>query len=193
MRELKTICVFLGSSTGSNPAISAATRDLGVAIAKQELRLVYGGGAVGLMGLLADAVLEEGGEVTGVIPRNLFGREVAHRTVTELIETDGMHQRKALMYELSDAFIALPGGLGTLDELAEVLTWRQIGLHDKPVGLVDVDGYFGSLETWLDRVVTDGLMNQNNRQLLISDPDPKIVLNLLHHQESAPSPKWDSA
>lgn len=191
MGDLQNVCVFLGSSTGSNPAIANATEALGRELAARNMNLVYGGGAVGLMGLLADTVLKEGGEVTGIIPRNLFSREVAHRDLTELIETEGMHERKALMYERSDAFIALPGGLGTLDELAEVLTWRQIGLHNKPVGLVDVDGYFEALEAWFDRVVADGLLSNNNRQMLVSDPDPATLLASLSEQQQAPTAKWD--
>ena len=191
MGDLQNVCVFLGSSTGSNPAIANATEALGRELAARNMNLVYGGGAVGLMGLLADTVLKGGGEVTGIIPRNLFSREVAHRDLTELIETEGMHERKALMYERSDAFIALPGGLGTLDELAEVLTWRQIGLHNKPVGLVDVDGYFEALEAWFDRVVADGLLSNNNRQMLVSDPDPATLLASLSEQQQAPTAKWD--
>ena len=164
---------------------------LGQEIAGRKMTLVYGGGAVGLMGLLADTVLEAGGEVVGIIPRNLFSREVAHRGLTELIETDGMHDRKALMYGRSDAFIGLPGGFGTLDELAEVLTWRQIGVHNKPVGLVDVDSYFTPLLTWFDRAVTDGLLNANNRQMVHSSPNPSALVDALVADESKPAEKWD--
>ena len=191
MAELRSICVFLGSSIGSNPAIAEATRDLGEELVRRNLRLIYGGGAVGLMGLLADTVLEAGGEVAGVIPRNLFSREVAHRGITELIESEGMHERKALMYEMSDGFVALPGGLGTLDELAETLTWRQIGLHHKPIGLIDVDGYFAALEAWFDRAVADGLLSENNRNLVHAAPGSAALLDLLATDSRSPNEKWD--
>jgi len=134
---MKSVCVFLGSSTGTNPANSEATIALANELVARDLTLVYGGGAVGLMGLLADTVLDAGGTAIGMIPRNLFSREVAHQGLTELIETDSMHERKALMYDRSDAFVALPGGIGTLDELAEITTWRQIGLHAKAVGVLN--------------------------------------------------------
>ena len=161
----------MGSSMGTNPAFADATVALGGELVARDFGLVYGGGAVGLMGLLADTVLNGGGIVTGVIPANLFSKEVAHRGNTELIETDGMHERKALMYERSDAFIGLPGGMGTLDELAEIATWRQIGLHDKPVGLLNVDGYFDALIAWFDRATTDGMIRDAHLSLIhISEP-----------------------
>ena len=171
MSTLNTVGVFLGSSTGTNPAHSDATVALANELVARNITLVYGGGAVGLMGLLADTVLEGGGEVIGVIPRNLFGKEVAHRDNTELIETDGMHERKALMYERSDAFVALPGGIGTLDELAETATWGQIGLQDKPVGVLNIDGYYDGLLTWLDRAVDEGMIRPKNKMVSSSAPD----------------------
>ena len=171
MSTLNTVGVFLGSSTGTNPAHSDATVALANELVARNITLVYGGGAVGLMGLLADTVLEGGGEVIGVIPRNLFGKEVAHRGNTELIETDGMHERKALMYERSEAFIALPGGIGTLDELAETATWGQIGLQDKPVGVLNIDGYYDGLLTWLDRAVDEGMIRPKNKMVSSSAPD----------------------
>lgn len=191
MPAIQNVCVFLGSSTGSNPAIAEATVSLGNQIAARNMRLVYGGGAVGLMGLLADTVLKAGGEVLGIIPANLFSREVAHRGLTELVETEGMHVRKALMYERSDAFVAIPGGFGTLDELAEVLTWRQIGLHNKPIGLLDVEGYFEGLLSFFDRAVSDGLVSLNNRQLVLQEPDPAKLLHALEQDQQAPAEKWD--
>ncbi len=171
MGELNAVGVFLGSSTGTNPAHADATVALANELVARNITLVYGGGAVGLMGLLADTVLEGGGEVIGVIPRNLFGKEVAHRGNTELIETDGMHERKALMYDRSDAFIALPGGIGTLDELAETATWNQIGIQDKPVGLLNIEGYYDGLIEWLDRAVTDGFIRSKNELMSSSRPD----------------------
>ena len=192
MSDIASVCVFLGSSTGSNPANADATVALARELAARNLTVVYGGGAVGLMGLLADTVLEAGGRVVGIIPRNLFSREVAHRGLTELIETDGMHERKALMAQRSDAFIALPGGLGTLEELAEVATWRQIGIHDKPLGLVDVGGYYDGLLQWMDRVVEDGLLSNQNRGMVHADADPLTVLDLVMRDDQSASPKWDS-
>lgn len=192
MRDLRNICVFLGSSTGTNPANAAATVDLGRELVARNMGLVYGGGAVGLMGLLADTVLEAGGTVMGIIPRSLFAREVAHQDLTELVETENMHDRKAMMYERSDAFVALPGGIGTLDELAEITTWRQIGLHDKPIGVVDVDGYYGALLAWLDRVTNDGLLNEQNRSLINSAPTGAALLDLLAVDPADAATKWDS-
>lgn len=171
MATLSSVGVFLGSSTGTNPAHSDATVALANELVARNITLVYGGGAVGLMGLLADTVLAAGGEVVGVIPRNLFSKEVAHRHNTELIETDGMHERKALMYDRSDAFIALPGGIGTLDELAETATWNQIGVQQKPVGLLNVDRYYDGLLTWLNRAVDDGLIRPKNKLLSATSPD----------------------
>ena len=192
MAELSSVCVFLGSSTGTNPANAEATIAMGNELVRRDLTLVYGGGAVGLMGLLADTVMQGGGRVVGIIPRNLFSREVAHQGLTELIETVDMHERKALMYDRSDAFAALPGGFGTLDELAEISTWRQIGTHTKPVGVVDVDGYYTHLLAWLDRVVDDGLLSADNRSLLHSAEDSGSLLDLFEADDRVASPKWDS-
>ncbi len=192
MPELSSVCVFLGSSIGTNPANIEVTKAMGSELVARGLTLVYGGGAAGLMGVLADSVLEAGGEVIGIIPTNLFGREIAHRDVTELIETTTMHERKALMYERSDAFAALPGGLGTLDELAEISTWRQIGSHNKPVGIVDVDGYYEHLLLWLDRVVEDGLLSAQNRSLLHRASTPAALLDAFAADEFVTTPKWDT-
>ncbi len=192
MTELKRVCVFCGSSTGSNPSIVDATVELGNELAERGMTLVYGGGSVGLMGLVADTVLEAGGEVIGVIPRNLFGREIAHQGLTELIETDGMHERKAKMYDLADAFIALPGGFGTMDELFEIITWRQIGSHSKPVGLIDVEGYYTSLFAWMDRAVADGLVSASNRGLVHQSSAAAALLDQLAADDQVATPKWDS-
>lgn len=192
MPELSSVCVFLGSSTGTNPANADATIAMARELVVRDLTVVYGGGSVGLMGLLADTALEAGGRVVGIIPRNLFSKEVAHQDLTELIETATMHERKALMYERSDAFAALPGGLGTLDELAEIATWRQIGSHAKPVGVVDVDGYFALLLSWLDRVVNDGLLSPSNRDLLHSEATPAALLDAFVADDRSAASKWDS-
>lgn len=192
MPKIESVCVFLGSSTGTNPANAAATVAMGEALAARKIRLVYGGGNAGLMGLLANTVLEAGGEVLGVIPENLFTKEVTHRGLTELIETTTMHERKGIMYERSDAFAALPGGMGTLDELAEVSTWRQIRLHDKPVGVVNTDGYYDDLLGWFDRVVSDGLMSENSRSLLHTAATPEALLDLFKGDQLMAESKWDS-
>ncbi len=191
MPELHRVCVFLGSSTGTNPANSAATVAMAEALLERGLGLVYGGSDAGLMGLLADTMIAGGGEVVGVMPSDVFTREIAHRGLTELHEVDGMHARKARMVELADAFAALPGGLGTLDELAEVATWRQIGIHDKPVGVVDADGYFAPLLTWMDRVVADGLLSPENRSLVIDARTPGELLDRLAADDRPTTPKWD--
>ena len=192
MRELSSVCVFLGSSTGTNPVNAEATVAMAHELVERKIHLVYGGGKTGLMGLLADTVLSAGGQVTGIIPTSLFSREVAHGGLTELIETATMHERKALMYERADAFAALPGGLGTLDELAEIATWRQIGAHTKPVGVLDVDGYYRPLLDWLDRVAHDGLISENNRSLLHSATEPSELLDAFVADDRRAEPKWDS-
>lgn len=192
MRELSSVCVFLGSSSGTNPANAEATVAMAHELVERGIHLVYGGGKSGLMGLLADTVLSAGGQVTGIIPTSLFSREVAHRGLTELIETATMHERKSLMYERADAFAALPGGLGTLDELAEIATWRQIGSHTKPVGVLDVDGYYRPLLDWLDRVAHDGLISENNRALLHSATTPAALLDAFAADDRLVEPKWDS-
>lgn len=192
MPNLKSVCVFLGSSTGSNPANAAATVAMAEELVARDITCVYGGGKVGLMGLLADTVLEAGGRVIGIIPSSLFSREVAHRDLTELIETATMHERKALMYERADAFAALPGGFGTLDELAEIATWRQIGSHNKPVGVLDVDGFYRSLLEWLDRVATDGLLSADNRSMLHSATTPASLLDAFENDSKVVRPKWES-
>ncbi|HUC04190.1 MAG TPA: TIGR00730 family Rossman fold protein [Acidimicrobiales bacterium] len=164
--DVGAVCVFCGSSTPDDPRFAAATTELARAIARRGLDLVYGGGRVGLMGVLADAALEAGGRVVGVIPTGLFSREVGHTGLSQLHEVGSMHERKRLMYDLADGFIALPGGLGTLEELAEVATWTQLGLHAKPVVLLDVDGFWGPLVAQLDRMVDVGVLRQVNRSIV---------------------------
>ncbi len=156
MSDISAICVFCGSRTGSDPAYENAARALGHLMAEKGIRLVYGGGHVGLMGVIADAVLDAGGQVTGVIPDFLRRREVGRDDLTELVITDSMHSRKQRMFELADAFVALPGGLGTLDETIEVATWKQLGLHAKPIVILDAAGYWGALSALLTSVVKGG-------------------------------------
>ena len=173
------VCVFCASALGASSRYQAAAVELARCLVAGGHGLVYGGGTVGLMGVVADAVLAAGGRVTGVIPRGLFSREVAHRGVTELIEVASMHERKQLMYELSDAFVGLPGGLGTLEEVAEIATWSQLGLHAKPIVLVDLDGYWSPLLAWMDGAVTAGFVKPANRSIIASVDRPGDVLTAL--------------
>jgi uncharacterized protein (TIGR00730 family) len=163
---IRSLCVFCGSSTPPDPRYANAATALGELVASRNIDLVYGGGSVGLMGALADAALAAGGRVLGVIPTGLFSREVAHPALTELREVRTMHERKQLMYDLADGFVALPGGLGTLEELAEVTTWSQLGLHAKPVVLLDVDRFWDPLVAQLDRMVAVGLLKPASRELI---------------------------
>jgi uncharacterized protein (TIGR00730 family) len=163
---VRAVCVFCGSSAPADPRYRDAARALGALIARRNVTLVYGGGGVGLMGELADAALAQGGRVIGVIPASLFAREVGHTGLTELREVSSMHERKQLMYDLSDAFVALPGGLGTLEELAEVATWSQLGLHSKPVVLLNAGGFWDPLVAQLDLMTRTGLLKPAGRDLI---------------------------
>jgi uncharacterized protein (TIGR00730 family) len=193
MVALRAVCVFCGSSTPPDPKYRDSAKELGASIARQGLELVYGGAAVGLMGELADAVLALGGRVVGVIPTALFSREIGHAGISELREVASMHERKKLMYDLADGFIALPGGLGTLEELAEVATWSQLGLHHKPVVLLDVDGFWSSLNDQLDKMVSVGLLKPENRRLIQWAESAEDALKLLADTEPAFVEKWITA
>jgi len=164
---MRRICVFCGSSPGNDPAYAALAHSVGEGLARRGIGVVYGGGRVGLMGIVADSALDAGGEVIGVIPQDMVDRELAHRGATELRIVGTLHERKAVMAELSDAFIALPGGLGTLEELAEVVSWAQLGLHAKPIGLLGVRGYWADLLRWLDGAVAAGFVARANRGLIL--------------------------
>ena len=174
--SIRSICVFCGAATGRDSSYAAAAAVTGETLARRGIRVVYGGGRLGLMGTLADAALAAGGEVVGVIPRGLVDRELAHPALTELRIVETLHERKAQMAELADGFLALPGGLGTLEELAEVLSWAQLDLHAKPIGLLDVGGYFAPLEAFLDRAVAEGFIAERHRRLLLSDDDLEALL-----------------
>ncbi len=176
---MERICVYCGSKRGSDPVYAEAARELGLLMGERGLGLVYGGASVGLMGVIADAVLEAGGEVIGVIPRFLQQKEVAHHGLTQLHVVDGMHARKALMADLSDAFIALPGGLGTLEELFEMLTWGQLDMHAKPCGALNVEDYYTPLAHFLDQTVRAGFVRQEHRRLLTIDDSPELLLRRL--------------
>ncbi|HEX9066471.1 MAG TPA: TIGR00730 family Rossman fold protein [Streptosporangiaceae bacterium] len=190
MVAITSVCVFCGSSTPPDPRYARAAADLGALVARRGLGLVYGGGSVGLMGAVADAALAAGGQVTGVIPAGLFSREVGHTGLTTLREVGSMHERKQLMYDLADGFIALPGGLGTLEELAEVTTWSQLGLHAKPVVLLDVDGFWDHLVAQLDRMVQVGLLKSSNRALIQRAADPDGALAALAVAQPPREEKW---
>jgi uncharacterized protein (TIGR00730 family) len=179
MTVIRSVCVFCGSRVGDDPEFRAAARRLGEQFARNGIRLVYGGGSIGLMGVLADAVLKHGGEVHGVIPEFLDRIEVGHRKLTSLDVVDSMHVRKAQMFEAADAFVVLPGGLGTLDETMEILTWRQLGLHDKPILLVDHKGYWEPLLALLDNTVRRGFAGEETRKLFHVVSDVRDVLPAL--------------
>ena len=190
MRPFQRVCVFCGSSPGMRPADAEAARAMGSLLAERGIGLVYGGGRVGLMGIAADASLAAGGEVIGVIPDSMMAREVGHPGVTQLHVVPNMHTRKALMYDLSDAFVALPGGFGTLDELCEALTWSQLGIHGKPCGLLNVGGYFDGLLTFFDHARDEGFIRPAHRGLALADADPAALLDRMSlPRESAPE-KW---
>jgi uncharacterized protein (TIGR00730 family) len=186
--ELARVCVYCGSSGATVPEFAAAARSVGGLLAANGITLVYGGGAVGLMGVLADAALAAGGEVVGVIPRNLFRSEVPHPGLTELIEVGSMHERKQRMSELADAFVALPGGLGTLEELTETATWSQLGLHRKPVATLDVLGYWKDFHDFLRKAAGHGLIKPGNLRLIVNVSD---VADLLPALRSHAPPRVD--
>jgi uncharacterized protein (TIGR00730 family) len=179
MSTLQRICVFCGSSVGSRPAYAAAARELGRTLAERGLGIVFGGGKVGLMGVLADAALAAGGEAIGVIPEALVAREIGHNGLTRLHVVRSMHQRKTLMADLADAFIALPGGYGTFEEYFEAVTWTHLGIHKKPCGLLNVDGYYDALLALLGRAVADGFIREANRALVLDAPDVPTLLQKL--------------
>jgi len=187
---VRRVCVFSGSSTGTNVQHRHTTVALARALAARGLELVYGGGCVGLMGVLADAMLAAGGRVIGVIPRTLMQREVGHRGLTELKIVDSMHERKAEMVALSDGFIALPGGFGTLDEMFEVLTWAQLGVHAHPCGVLNSDGFFDALFAYLDRAVAEGFVRAEHRAMWMADDDPERLLDRFAEYRPPAIEKW---
>lgn len=174
---MKGICVFCGSAPGNDPEFVAAASDLGQLLARRGIDVIYGGGRVGMMGALADSALVAGGRVHGVIPRAMVNLELAHDYLTELHVVETMHERKALMAEMADAFIAMPGGFGTLDELFEALTWSQLGIHDKPCGLLNTRGYFDSLLDFLDRAVNQGFIPAGHRNLLFDESTAAVLVD----------------
>jgi uncharacterized protein (TIGR00730 family) len=186
------VCVFCGSSAGARPAYAESARNLGRLLAERGIGLVYGGAQVGTMGELANAALRAGGEVVGIIPHHMVEQEIAHDGVTELHVVGDMHERKAGMAARADAFIALPGGAGTMEELFEVWTWAQLGLHDKPLGLLDVAGYFAPLRHFLDHMVTEGFLRAEYRDMVLIDDDAERLIDRIAEYEP-PAAKWDTA
>jgi uncharacterized protein (TIGR00730 family) len=188
--ELESICVFCGSNAGANPAYLEAADVVGRSLAQRSVRVVYGGATVGMMGALADAVRGEGGDVVGIIPQAIFDREIGHTGLDDLRVVGSMHERKALMAELSDAFIALPGGIGTLEELFEVYTWAQLGIHAKPLGLMDVAGYYQPLVAFLDHAVQERFLRSETRTLLAVSDDLDDLFAALEAWEPVTLHKW---
>lgn len=188
---LNRICVFCGSSEGARPEYEMMARRLGAALADHSVGLVYGGGNVGLMSTVADAALARRGYVIGVIPRALVEKEAAHKGLTDLRIVESMHERKAVMAELSDAFIALPGGLGTIEAFIEVLTWSQLGLHGKPCALLNVAGYFDPLVHFVNHAVKEGFVSADHARLMLADTDPqRLIARLAAWRPPSDSPKW---
>jgi uncharacterized protein (TIGR00730 family) len=190
MPRLRSVCLYAGSNPGADPAYGEAAAELAGMLARRGIGIVYGGASVGLMGVLADTAMAAGGEVVGVLPRALQSREVGHQGVTRLEIVETMHERKARMAELSDAFVALPGGIGTLEEVVEAMTWTMLGIHAKPVGLLSVGGYYDALEALLDQERDQGFLRPEHRALLISEGDPATLLERLTQWEPMHASRW---
>jgi len=189
---MKSVTVFCGSSSGTDTIYQSQAAMLGATLAQQNIRIIYGGAKVGLMGSIADAALSEGGKVVGVIPRFLRSKEIAHEGLTELIMVESMHERKTKMHELCDGIIALPGGFGTLEELFEILTWAQLGLHKKPIGLLDVDGFYDHLKKLLLTMVEKGFLKEINYNMLLISDDINDLLGQMKRYIAPVIPKWIS-
>ena len=190
MELIKNICVYCGSSLGKSPEYANAARALAKELLARNMGLVYGGASVGIMGEIADTVLAGGGSVTGVIPQSLVDKEVSHDGLTELKAVGSMHERKAIMMEISDGFVALPGGLGTIEELFEVLTWSQLGFHKKPCGLLNIKHYYDSLSVFLDHAVDEQFVKPIHHQMLMIENDPSKLLNAMSDYHPPEGDKW---
>lgn len=190
MNKLKAVCVYCGSNFNGDLQLRSAIKQLAETLVKQEIKLVYGGGSVGVMGLLANDVLESGGEVIGVIPQFLMDKEVGHTGVTEMIVTENMHQRKQKMADLSDGFVILPGGFGTLEEFFEVLTWLQLGLHNKPIGVLNVEGFYDPLFAQMEIMVQRKFLKPANRDLVFNEADAGILIDKMDHFSAVPDEVW---
>ena len=192
MPPFTRICVFCGTNAGARPEYGAAARELGKLLAQEEIELVYGGASVGIMGELADAVHEHGGHVTGIIPQQLMKKEAAHTGIPDLIVVASMHQRKSQMADMSDGFIALPGGIGTMEGFFEILTWGQLGIHSKPCGLLDVEDYYAKFLAFLDHGAAEGFLRAEHRDALVVASDPDVLLDRLEAASGIPA-KWAGA
>jgi uncharacterized protein (TIGR00730 family) len=190
MKKIASLCVYCGSAAGNSPAYADAARALGRELVRRDIGLVYGGGNVGLMGAIADEVMSNGGRATGVIPEALMKREVGHHGLTELHVVKDMHERKAMMADLSDGFIAMPGGFGTLEELFEVTTWAQLGLHQKPIGLLNVNGFYDALTGFASHLVGQGFVRPDHAQLLMHAPDASGLLDQFERYVPNIKVKW---
>jgi hypothetical protein len=190
LKEIRSLLVYCGANVGGSPVYRQSAQALGKMMAEEKIRLVYGGGSIGLMGILADSVLENGGEVTGVIPGFLDAKEIGHKGVRDMRVVSSMHERKALMEQLCDAAIALPGGFGTMDEIFEMLTWAQLGLHRKPLGLLNVNGYYDLFVAMMDKMVEEQFLKPLNRNLLLVAPDEKEMLRMLREADPKVEEKW---
>jgi hypothetical protein len=188
--KLKSLCVYCGSSINSDPKLRRSVEELAEIFVSKNLKMVYGGGSVGVMGLLADAILDKGGRVTGVIPQFLMDKEVGHHGITEMIITSNMHERKQKMADLSDGFIILPGGFGTLEEFFEVLTWLQLGLHSKPIGVLNVNGFYDHLFAQMDVMVKNKFLKHANRDLVFNEAEPDILISKMNGFEGNTHDKW---
>ncbi len=187
---MRRICVFCGSSQGARPAYAEGAKVLGKTLVKNNLGLVYGGSNIGLMGIIADEVLQLGGEVIGVIPQVLVTKEVAHTNLTQMHIVNSMHERKALMAELSDGFIAMPGGMGTFDELCEILTWAQLGIHQKPCGVLNIENYFEPLLKMFDHAMDERFLRDSHRALVLAASDPTTLLKMFAQYQAPRAGKW---
>ena len=187
---MKSLCVYCGANSGANPAYIEGAIALGTRMARDGIRLVYGGGNIGLMGTVADAVLAAGGEVVGVIPKQLVDMEVAHGGLTDLEVVDSMHQRKARMFDLADAFVAMPGGFGTLEEIVEMFTWRQLGISEKPCALLDINGYYQPLVAMMDRMVEERFLHPGQREDMWTGQDIDAMFDWMRGYQPAHAAKW---
>lgn len=187
---MKNITVFCGSNSGFRTEYAEAAKNLARLLVEKNIRLVYGGGNVGLMGIIADEVMRAGGEVTGIIPESLDKKEVGHHGITELRIVGSMHERKALMAELADGFIAMPGGIGTFEEFFEILTWAQLGFHKKPCAVLNIAGYYDGLLALCDNAVTEGFVHPQHRQLILEDSDPAALLEKMKNFQPKTLGKW---
>ncbi len=187
---IESLCVYCGSNFNGDPKLKSAVEELASEMVKHQIKLVFGGGSVGVMGLIADAVLKNGGQAIGVIPQFLMDKEVGHKGLTEMIITENMHHRKQRMADLADAFLILPGGFGTLEEFFEVLTWLQLGLHQKPIGVLNVGGFYDFLFKQMDVMVEQRFLKPINRDLVINQEDPKKMIDLMSSFEAKPDDVW---